>query len=48
MSLQRDALEKTLKKPPARLEKIQFGNKEAGDFTVKDMKTSTEAKKQVI
>ncbi|KAM6104182.1 LOW QUALITY PROTEIN: stathmin domain-containing protein 1 [Theristicus caerulescens] len=43
----RDALEKTLKKPPARLEKIQFGNKEVGDFTVKDMKTSAEAKKQV-
>ncbi|KAM6209175.1 LOW QUALITY PROTEIN: stathmin domain-containing protein 1 [Sarcoramphus papa] len=43
----RDALEKTLKKPPARLEKIQFGNKEVDDFTVKDMKTSAEAKKQV-
>ncbi|KAM6142975.1 stathmin domain-containing protein 1 [Phoenicopterus ruber ruber] len=42
----RDALEKTLKKPPARMEKIQFGNKEVGDFTVKDMKTSAEAKKQ--
>ncbi|KAM6412931.1 stathmin domain-containing protein 1 [Pluvialis apricaria] len=43
----RGALEKTLKKPPARLEKIQFGNKEVGDFTVKDTKTSAEAKKQV-
>ncbi|XP_068252561.1 stathmin domain-containing protein 1 [Nyctibius grandis] len=42
----RDVLEKTLKKPPARLEKIQFGNKEAGDFTAKDMKTSAEEKKQ--
>ncbi|KAM6087623.1 LOW QUALITY PROTEIN: stathmin domain-containing protein 1 [Chlamydotis macqueenii] len=27
----RDALEKTLKKPPSRLEKIQFGNKEMGE-----------------
>ncbi|CAM9246086.1 unnamed protein product [Bubo scandiacus] len=44
----RDALENTLKKPPARLEKIQFENKEVGDFAVKDMKTSAEAKKQVI
>ncbi|XP_014796309.1 PREDICTED: stathmin domain-containing protein 1 [Calidris pugnax] len=44
----RDALEKTQKKPPARLEKIQFGNTEVGDFTVKDMKTSAEAKNQVI
>ncbi|XP_074002919.1 stathmin domain-containing protein 1 [Numenius arquata] len=43
----RDALEKAQKKPPARLEKIQFGNKEVGDFTVKDMKTSAEAKNQV-
>ncbi|XP_009069722.1 PREDICTED: stathmin domain-containing protein 1 [Acanthisitta chloris] len=42
----RDALEKALKKPPVRLEKIQFGNEEVGDFTVKDMKTSAEAKKQ--
>ncbi|KAM9285898.1 LOW QUALITY PROTEIN: stathmin domain-containing protein 1 [Cariama cristata] len=42
----RGALEKTLKKPPARLEKIQFGNKEVCDFTMKDMKTSAEAKNQ--
>ncbi|KAM7123851.1 LOW QUALITY PROTEIN: stathmin domain-containing protein 1-like [Ciconia maguari] len=41
-----DALEKTLKNPPARLEKIQFGNKEVGDFTVKDIYTSAEATKQ--
>ncbi|XP_063181953.1 stathmin domain-containing protein 1 [Chroicocephalus ridibundus] len=32
----RDALEKTQKKPPAMLEKIQFGNKKADDFTAKD------------
>ncbi|XP_055560798.1 LOW QUALITY PROTEIN: stathmin domain-containing protein 1 [Falco biarmicus] len=42
-----DALEKTLKKSPGRLEEIQFGNKEVGDFTVKDMKISAEVKKQV-
>ncbi|XP_010281019.1 PREDICTED: stathmin domain-containing protein 1 [Phaethon lepturus] len=42
-----DALAKTLKKPPARLEKIQSGNKEVGDFTVEDMKTSAEVIKQV-
>ncbi|KAM4790832.1 LOW QUALITY PROTEIN: stathmin domain-containing protein 1 [Cyanocitta cristata] len=42
----RDVLQKTLKKPPARLEKIQFGNEEVGHFTVKDMKPSAEGKKQ--
>ncbi|KAM9227964.1 LOW QUALITY PROTEIN: stathmin domain-containing protein 1 [Leptosomus discolor] len=42
----RDVLEKTLKRPPARLEKILFGNKEVSDFTVKDVKTPSEVKKQ--
>ncbi|XP_009977463.1 PREDICTED: stathmin domain-containing protein 1 [Tauraco erythrolophus] len=42
----RDSLEKTLKKPPTRLENIQFGNKEVVDFTVKDIKTSAEMKKK--
>ncbi|KAM6298976.1 stathmin domain-containing protein 1 [Aegotheles albertisi] len=44
----RDALEKTLKKPPARLEKIPFGKKEVDDFTLKVMKTSAEENKWVI
>jgi len=48
MSLQRDALEKMLKKPPARLEKMWFGSKEENDFTAKDMKTAEEKNKQVI
>lgn len=48
MSLQRYALGKTLKKPPARLEKNQLGSEEVGDFTVKDTKPSAEAKKQAI
>lgn len=47
MSLQRDALEKMLKKPPARLEKMWFGSKEENDFTAKDMKTAEEKNKQV-
>ncbi|XP_042664645.1 LOW QUALITY PROTEIN: stathmin domain-containing protein 1 [Centrocercus urophasianus] len=38
----RDALEKMLKKPPARLEKMWFGNKEVKDFTAKDMKAAGE------
>lgn len=48
MSLQRDALEKMLKKTPARLEKMWFGSKEENDFTAKDMKTAEEKNKQVI
>ncbi|KAM9302521.1 LOW QUALITY PROTEIN: stathmin domain-containing protein 1 [Morus bassanus] len=44
----RDALEKTLKKTPARLEKIQFGNKKVGDFTVKDMKTSAKVREEEL
>lgn len=47
MPLQRGALGKTLTEPPARLEKNQLGNEEVGDFTMKDMKLSAEAKKQV-
>ncbi|KAM9023135.1 LOW QUALITY PROTEIN: uncharacterized protein PRD47_002050 [Ara ararauna] len=37
-------LEKTLKKPPARLEKKSFGNKEVGDSTMKDMQILLKAK----
>lgn len=48
MSLQGDALGKTPQKPPARLQKIPFGNKEVGEFTIKDTKASAEGKKQVI
>nr|XP_021157017.1 stathmin domain-containing protein 1 [Columba livia] len=41
------ALENTLKKPRARLEEIQFGDNEVGDFTVKEKMISGEDKKQV-